>query len=817
MSAVVTTLDAERWRQLRGPFEQALELDGAARDQFLDELRTTDPSLHAGVEDLLAAADSPALSADESLLEAAASLAAQSVADNEKLDESRVGSSVGPYRLLKLIGTGGVGAVYLAESVVDGLTRQVALKVVRGGMSHASAHERFERERHILAALIHPQIATFLDGGQTLDGERYYTMEYVDGVPIAEFCAAREPTVRGRVRLLQQVAAALAYAHVNLVVHRDIKPSNVLVRADKVVKLVDFGIAKLIGAERVGGPAITDLGRGPMTPEYAAPEQFRRGAISVATDVYQFGCLCYRVVSGKLPYRADPHDAVAWARAVCEEEPLRLPHGDLDAILRKAMAKSPGERYRSIDAMAADLEAYLDGRPVSARRAGFWYFAWRFVARRPYAVGGATVAIVALALTAIVALGQARLARSEAVRAKSALAFVNEMFKVADPGGGRAKELTAHMILERGTQRLHHANDPPALHGSLALMIGNVYVSLGDMKNAMPLMEEAIEGLTIDAGGERLALPIALERGAFVALRAGRAREALAWLDEAERLLGAPRAESADLWSEILSDRFTIAFESLEPEQALRIAERAVKLAEQHDREQSSARTALALQHLSYALTDVGRPRDAIPVGERAAGIFAALYGPEDLRSVRADEGIVYALVDAGQYAEAQGKLDRAERAYRGAVGEQSYRYAVNLYNRSRLLRARGEADAAREALLKAARIVEEVSAPNAALRGRVLYAASSIEREQGKYEEALTHLGEVDRIWTESLLPESAARIGLALDRAACFAALGHLDAARRAADVAVTSATRGLPSTQALLTRAMNARVALEKATAP
>ena len=275
-------------------------------------------------------------------------------------------------------------------------------------------------------------------------------MEYVDGLPIVDFCRKHELTVKARVELLLQVATVLAYAHQNLIVHRDIKSSNVLVTSDGRAKLVDFGLTKLLDIH--ASPAMT-VEAGPMTPAYAAPEQFYNGAITASTDIYQFGVLCFVTLTARLPYRADPNDGLNWARAVTEQEPMTLaqaagsekdgePHlrrqltRDLDAIIRKGIAKEPIQRYRSMDALIADLEAFLDSRPIRARRAGPFYFIWRFVRRWRYAVVPAVGLVIAWGLTALVAnrsilywLQRSNGASVEVTRANAVSAFLTDLFQ----------------------------------------------------------------------------------------------------------------------------------------------------------------------------------------------------------------------------------------------------------------------------------------------------------------------------------------------------------------------------------------------------
>ena len=398
---MVVGLAPDRWQRLRPLLDQALDLDAAARERFLRELSTEDDALRVDLERLIARHE-----ATTGLSRPAAELAGPAIELTDRAPEPPapfVGRRIGAYSLTRLLGAGGMGAVYEGQRVDGGFRQTVAIKLVAG--IHPGLTARFERERQILAELRHPHIAQLLDGGETSDGMPYFALEYIDGRPITEFADAIGADVDARLRLLIEVAEALAYAHRRNVIHRDIKPSNILVSADGHVKLLDFGIAKLLKGE--SGPTLTQQRMGPMTPEYAAPEQFHGAELSAATDVYQFGVLLFRLLAGRLPYRASSDDGLAWARAVSEQEPLSLTSAlkdarraagaaasgevtlrrfalrrgaDLDAIVRRCLAKAPGARYPGMDALIADLQAYL--APAGQRR-----LRWRT---------GAIVAVVAL-------------------------------------------------------------------------------------------------------------------------------------------------------------------------------------------------------------------------------------------------------------------------------------------------------------------------------------------------------------------------------------------------------------------------------------
>jgi serine/threonine-protein kinase len=526
----MATIGVEDWVRLRALLDQAMDLGVEERRAFVESFHFDAP-LHAQLALLVHRAETLA----ETPLSNAMELVAPAFIDDETLlDSSRVGERIGRYTLVRLLGAGGMGAVYLAERTADGFTQRVALKLVRHALLSAKARKRFDRERQILAALKYHGIALLFDGGETDEGLAYYTMEYVEGVSITEYCRDERLDTQGCVALLVQVANALAYAHQNLVVHRDIKPSNVLVTRDGRTKLVDFGLAKPL--DRQLDALATQAEIRPMTPAYAAPEQFRNENITVATDVYQFGVLCFAVLSRRLPYRADPADAIEWARAVTEDEPMRLAHAarlqasaesrkserlgrlltsDLDAIVRKALAKRPADRYRSMDAMIADLEAFLAGKTVRARKAGPFYFVWRFAHRWRYAVVPMIVIAVLALLIALIAdrsIGywvHRHDAELDAARTANTKAdfFLKLLVSSNDTKTGTTEksidDAVAHLDAQSGLTQPERARE--------LSWLGEAYLAQGDLAKARTVLSEAVASLRRDDAGDAYHLGHALQ------------------------------------------------------------------------------------------------------------------------------------------------------------------------------------------------------------------------------------------------------------------------------------------------------------------
>src|SRR5438874_4855196 len=371
----------ERWKQIEAIFEQALELKANERAAFVQKSCTGDEELRREVESLLEShASAGGFIDDRSLFISEAGLKD----DNEDV---RVGQLIGAYRIVREIGRGGMGAVYLAERADEHYKKQVAIKLVKRGMDTDSVLRHFRNERQILAGFDHPNIARLFDGGTTEDGLPYFVMEYVEGVPIDAYCNTRRAGVAECLKLFLQVCDAVSYAHQHAVIHRDIKMSNILVTSEGIPKLLDFGIAKILTPGAGAEALMTMTSLRPMTPEYASPEQIRGEAVTTASDVYSLGVVLYELLTGRSPYRFTsraPHNV---ERAITEQEPTRpstatglhrnqhselsnrkLLRGDLDNILLMALRKEPARRYQTVDQFAEDIRRHLESRPVRARK-----------------------------------------------------------------------------------------------------------------------------------------------------------------------------------------------------------------------------------------------------------------------------------------------------------------------------------------------------------------------------------------------------------------------------------------------------------------
>ncbi len=478
----------EHLESVKKILDQALELDTAERPAFVERACADNPSVKREVESLLEE-DAAAKSWTEGPL---LRLAPRNGTDLEP--EQRIG----PYRIIRILGRGGMGAVALAERE-DDFTKRVALKVVRPGPISDELVARFHNERQILAQLEHPNIARILDGGTTPEGLPFFVMEYVEGEPIDVYCHSRKLSIRQRLKLFLQICSALSRAHGNLVAHRDLKPINILVDGEGVLKLLDFGIAKQIEPE--SDDELTRPENARMTLRYASPEQVDGRAITTSTDIYSLGVLLYQLLTDHYPYGARGENRETLLKAIQEAAPgppsaavedrrLRKElSGDLDAIVLKAMSKDPADRYGSVDQLAEDIRRYLEWHPVAARQSTWGYRTAKFVRRYrlPLAAAAALATlIIASAITTTIlwrqALHQEQIALLERDRSREVLEFMKSLFRGSDLREAMAtgKEVTVRQILARGEQTIDERfADDPLSQAELLGTIGKVYTDLG--------------------------------------------------------------------------------------------------------------------------------------------------------------------------------------------------------------------------------------------------------------------------------------------------------------------------------------------------
>jgi non-specific serine/threonine protein kinase/serine/threonine-protein kinase len=518
------------WEQVKELFHDAVELSPEERDDFLDARCGEDSSLRDAVEGLLRAdAEGPSLLEHSPLA---------FVRDGFASDEAgAVPRRIGPYRILRELGSGGMGTVYEAARDDEHFQQRVAVKLIRRGLD--SDHDilrRFHNERQILASLNHPNIARLFDGGTTEDGRPYFAMEYVEGSPVDEFCASAGLDTIARLRLFRTVCAAVAYAHQNLVVHRDLKPSNIVVTTDGTVKLLDFGIAKLLATDEDPAATQTATQHGAMTPAYASPEQVKGLRVNTASDVYSLGVVLYELLTGRRPYDFDSRRADEMARVVCEAEPQRPSalavhttapdarrstrpagaslrrhlRGDVDNIVLLALRKDPARRYSSVELFSEDIRRHLEGLPVSARPDTFSYRAAKFIERNRASAVAAALVVLTLVVGIVGTTWEAVRAGRERERAEKRFAQVrqlanNVLFKYYDeieklPGSTKAREMLVGDALVYLDGLAEDARDNRDLRRELAeayIRIGKVQgraynANLGDTSGAIESYRKGI-------------------------------------------------------------------------------------------------------------------------------------------------------------------------------------------------------------------------------------------------------------------------------------------------------------------------------------
>ncbi len=725
-------LTPERWQRISSHLDELLALDESERAAWL-EREIADYELRAEVAELAAGAEQPS-----GVLDAGAGDYLETLLRDEGLldpePSAPEGLSIGPYRVVREVGRGGMGIVYLAERADGQFENRVALKLLRPGFDGEEVIRRFERERRIVARLEHPAIARLLDGGVSADGRPYFAMEFVDGEPLTGYCDRRALSIEDRLRLFEGACDAVQYAHGRLIVHRDLKPSNMLVTGDGRLKLVDFGIAKLLTDEDEA-VALTRPGeRHPLTPAYAAPEQFADEPVTAATDVFALGVVLYELISGVHPFEGagssgrDLEQAIrgtdpvapsrsatrsgsqrvarttptatdrAAARSVSSGALGRRLAGDLDAIVMKALRKDPSRRYPSALALREDVGRHLGHRPIEARAEGAAAKASKFVRRHRVGVVVAALLALSLGLGVATTLWQARQKVAQAARAEQVTEFVTSLFESADPTQARGRDITAHEVVERGAERVERElAGQPEIQAEMDLVLGRINDKLGLSEEALALLDRSLGRAPLGRGraSQRIRADALRAKGAAL-VNLGRAAEAESLLLEAaaehRRLAGAHDVEVAeDL------DWLSIALRSLgrldESEDAVRrsFELRLAAFGPEHPKVAGSYNNLAVMQRErgAYDQAEANYKR-ALEIRQRALGGDH----PETADTLNNLAALYY---HRGRYAEADRAFEQVCEVYGRLYGERHPRTMMGLNNRATVLLRLGESQRSEE------------------------------------------------------------------------------------------------------------------------
>ncbi len=732
-------------------FAEALALPSAARPGFLKHECAGDSALQTEIESLLEAHDKSG-PLDVGPASAAINIPAASLA---------TGARIGVWQIDGLIGRGGMGEVYLATRVEAEFTQRGALKLLRH--EAAGQLERFHAERQILARFDHPGIARLLDGGSTADGRPYTVMEFVEGRTITAHCTEDAGTLEARLGLFLQVCEAVAFAHRNLVIHRDLKPDNILVDTSGRVKLLDFGIAKLIDMTRVAEG--NDQTIAPFTPDYAAPEQLSGEPVTTGTDVYALGILLFELLTGDRPWRTRglpsgqvmsllldrtaPSPAKIAAGRPDAPVSARLLRGDLDAIVAKCLRKQAAHRYETVNGLKLDVERHLHNEPVLAREGARLYVFGRLVRRFRWAVAGACALFFALAIGLAGTIWQARRAETQATRATAVLGFVENLFESNDPARSRGKTVTARELLDRGAGRVDSEfAQQTELRAQLKHTIGRLYLKLGVLDQAKSELTSSI-ALTPTSGLGVAELRFArLLDLAHVDLAVSETDAALVLLDEAS---GLPVPASHRARAEIAVDslRAQLLRQRGDDKNALAVAEKAFlevqkTLADDHPDVLDATETYTAL------LDADGRDREALPLVERVAQVREANLGRDDPRALRSLALLADVLANVDQQARARELANDVLERRLKVLGETHPDTAASLYQVSRMLYSEGRYRESEEPLIKAIALLRTLDPTDRNLLADATHQHATLDFMVGNLDAA-------EKGYRESILMRSA------------------------------------------------------------
>jgi serine/threonine-protein kinase len=814
-------MDPERWKRIDELLQAALEVDPQSRDSFLQHACAGDTELLGEVKSLLTSHRQ----VGDFLESPVAEFAAHAIAAEEERGLSRAleGQQVSHYRILRLIGRGGMGTVWLAERCDGRFERKVAIKFLNVAAFDQAGAQRFKREGAILGKLTHPFIAELIDAGLTAAGEPFLVIEYVDGQPIDEYCDTNKLSVNDRIRLFLDVLRAVAHAHSNLIVHRDIKPSNVLVSNDGQVKLLDFGIAKVLAGDATDGSAtaLTLEAGAAFTPRFAAPEQVTEGTVTTATDTYALGVLLYLLLTGQHPAGSGPRSPAQLIRTIVEEEPphtsdavasassevaanraatpdklRRQLRGDLDRIVAKALKKNPAERYSSVSAFADDLVRHLDHKPVLAQPDSFGYRAAKFARRNRVAVAVTATALIATAAGVAAIVVQDRRVRAERdfalrelVRSEEHHDFLDFLLSDAAPSG---KPFTVNDLLDRA-KTIVEREKPSALQIEQMDWIGVDYGSQDEHEKARSLLERAyqLSRQSTDPSVRASAacsLGVELSRDEDLARGEALIQEGLRELpDDPQYAISRVTCLRMGSW---------VAHERGESRESVRRMETARQALRASPLNSDSFEMITSLD-LATAYSGDGRDREALVEFERAAGLLSALGRDETETAVVVYNNWALELDQVGRPLDAERLLRRVIDISRDSSSEQAVSPMV-LNNYARVLRELDRlpqaAEYAERAYSKATAVGDELVISQSLLeRSRIYVAEHNIAQGESMLAQVEPRLRKTLPPGHYAFASVSSERALIAMERRDFPTALQHIDESIAIIEACVKSGRAG------------------------
>ena len=769
-------MESDRWQRIQTVFHDAADLPVSERDGFVRDYCGSDEALAAQVLDLLRHDRSA------NLLDRDLAVAAESALTGGR----PVDGEFGAYRILRVLGEGGMGVVYLAER--SDLQTQVAIKVLRDAWLSPARRERFAAEQRTLAQLNHPWIARLSDAAVLPDGTPYFVMEYIEGVPITEYCREKQCTVKERLRLFRQVCEAVQHAHSHAVIHRDLKPSNILVKNDGTVRLLDFGIARQIESLDLQVDQ-TMTGLRLMTPAYASPEQVRGDRIGIGTDVYSLGVILFELLTGEHPFDLSNLSPAEAASIIAEHDPgrpsaavrhagakeaeattlRRAAWADLDVLCLTAMHKDPQRRYRSAEALIRDVDHYLSGTPLDARPDTWSYRTAKFVRRNRTAVtASAAVLVLLVAMAAFFTLRLARArdaALAEAARTQRVQSFMTNLFQGGDPTAGPQDDLRVVTLLDRGRQQAQSLSTEPDIQADLYGTLGGLYEKLGKLDDANVLLTSALKLHRWVDGAE------SLQAGEdLVAL--GLLRDDQAQLPEAERLVHEGLAiekkrlpathpavaKGSIALGKVLEDRGSYAA-------AIDVLSEPVRM--QGANGPPNPELASALYELANCQFYAGHYDAAEALNQRLLPIVRQLYGERHPRVADVLINLGAIRHDLGHYPEAEQFEREALDIVRGWYGSEHPDTASDLTILARTLVFEGRYDEATALLQQSLAIKERVFGPVHPAVASSLNELGNTAVRQGKYDPAIKYFTRMVDIY-HSIYGEHHYLLGIAISNLA-------------------------------------------------